>query len=101
MSSLNLQSSVTGGHFKVSFLSLFKCKKFVFLFSLKCNKNFPPFTVHALKSNSWSDGCDGVARPGHLVYCFGDVDSRYCRGLSGSAGSDYIMKQIWLEFNEK
>lgn len=39
------------------------------------------------------------ARPGHLVYCFGDVDSRYCRGLSGSAGSDYIMKQIWLEFN--
>lgn len=39
-----------------------------------------------------------AARPGHLIYCFGDVDSKY-RGLSGSAGSDYIMKQIWLEFN--
>lgn len=38
-------------------------------------------------------------RPGHLIYCFGDFDSKYCRGLSGSAGSDYIMKQIWLEFN--
>lgn len=42
---------------------------------------------------------DGTARPGHLLYCFGDIDSRYCRGLSGSAGSDYIMKQIWLQFN--
>lgn len=40
-----------------------------------------------------------TARPGHLVYCFGDIDNKYCRGLSGSAGSDYIMKQIWLQFN--
>jgi hypothetical protein len=45
-------------------------------------------------------GGGGAARPGHLIYCFRDIDSRYCRGLSGSAGSvDYIMKQIWLEFN--
>lgn len=41
------------------------------------------------------------ARPGHLIYCFGDVDSNLYRGMSGSAGSDYIMKQIWLEFNSK
>ena len=42
---------------------------------------------------------ENTARPGHLIYCFGDFDSKYCRGLSGSAGSDYVMKQIWLEFN--
>jgi hypothetical protein len=41
-----------------------------------------------------------AARPGHLLYCFGDVDSRYS-GFAGSAGSDFIMKQIWLEFNGK
>lgn len=61
----------------------------------------------ACKTSSWSSGWvingggiyKSAARPGHLIYCFGDIDSRYCRGLSGSAGSDYIMKQIWLEFN--
>lgn len=52
-----------------------------------------------LINSSRSSGVGGgsTARPGHLVYCFGDVDSQYCRG----AGSDYIMKQIWLEFNDK
>ena len=75
--------------------------------------NFPPTFKSTAETVNISDSLnpssqlsgDGslklTARPGHLVYCFGDIDSRYCRGLSGSAGSDYIMKQIWLEFNSK
>lgn len=75
--------------------------------------NFPPISKSTAETVNISDSLnpssqlsgDGslklTARPGHLVYCFGDIDSRYCRGLSGSAGSDYIMKQIWLEFNSK
>lgn len=68
------------------------CKKS----SLRINKTIHEFFKFFFYSRWWL-----TARPGHLVYCFGDVDSRYCRGLSGSAGSDYIMKQIWLEFNSK
>lgn len=67
------------------------------LFSLSINKNFRPNPETSSRSLVMVN--PPSARPGHLVYCFGDVDSRYCRGLSGSAGSDYIMKQIWLEFN--
>lgn len=70
------------------------CKNLYFLFQLI--KMSAP-TLKTLLDLWW--WWTHTARPGHLVYCFGDVDSRYCRGLSGSAGSDYIMKQIWLEFN--
>lgn len=42
-----------------------------------------------------------IARPGHLIFCFGDCNNKNRilnkNELSTSSGSDNLMKQLWLE----